>query len=167
MDALWKMERTHRIIERFGGQRRDRAFVEVVSGEPGIFVTGFDGERMCIRSVEFLPSRLIGGLSRLASIRESWIDILPHQSSTRRHNIITALENLERLVSSISQRALHCKGSRYTVFSAVDIMIDAVQRIANFPEKVDGVAEDAVFEKAALRIWDLLRSAGCAHAIAA
>lgn len=167
MDALWHMERAHRIIEKFGGGRQRRVFADQIAGEAAIFTTSFDGERLRIDDVEMLPERLAGPLVRLAAMREGWLDILPNSCPQRQYNIIVALEYMQRLVEMLQRRALQCKGTRYLLFSIVDIIIGAVQRISNHPSRVDGVVEDQVFADAGIRIAVLLRAAGCNHRQAA
>lgn len=163
MDALWHMERAHRVIEKFGGARQQRVFADQIAGEPAIFTTSFDGERLRIDEAEGLPDRLAGPLVRLAAMREAWLDILPHACPRRQHNIIVGLDYMQRLVEMLRRRALHCKGTRYLLISIVDTIAEAVQRISNYPSRVDGVVEDQVFAEAGMRISILLRAAGCSR----
>lgn len=167
MDARWHMERAHRIIERAGGPRRQRVFADQVAGEPAIFTTSFDGENLIIDDFEPLPDRLAGPLCRLAGMREQWLDLLPHSLPLRQHNILLALEQMERFVGVLRRRALSCKGTRYLLISIVDVIAHAAQQIANHPFSADGVVEDEVFATAGLRITNLLRAAGCRHQLAA
>ena len=167
MDALWDMERAHRIIEKFGGPRRQRVFADQIAGEPAIFTTSFDGDYLRIVEFEPLPVRLAGPLLRLAAMRDAWLDLLPHAYPVRQHNIIVALDYMQRLVEMLRKRALQCKGTHYLLMTIVDIIAHATQRIANHPTKVDGVIEDQIFAEAGLHISTLLRVAGCGHRQAA
>lgn len=167
MESYWRMERAHRIIERHGGERQERVFVECVAGVPMIATTSFDGDRLKIVKHEFLPDSLATPLGRIASIRETWLDVLERECPRRQHNIIAALNYMEKLVAMLRERALHCMGSRYTVICVSNIIIGAVRQIANLSYRADGVFEDQVFGEAALQITSVLRAAGCAQPLAA
>lgn len=162
MDAMWSMERTHRMMERFGGERRHRNLIEMIGGEPAIYKTSFDGDFMRVVDHEFLRPGLAGPIDRLIFTREYWLDRLPLQSATRTHNILVALENLERMIGALRNRALRCRGTNYVVHRVADIVAGTTQQIANMHFKIDGVSEDEIFAKGGLQINDLLLSAGCA-----
>lgn len=163
MDAYWEMERAHRIIELYGGERRERVFIHLQAGIPIVFHTMFDGEKLCVVHSKPLPSRLSGSLDQLIVVRDIWLNKLEHECLRRQHNIIMSLEIAERLIRAMMSRALVCTGSRYTVHYAVSLIVGAMQQVANLPVIAEGIHLHAVMADTGRRINDLLRAAGCAE----
>jgi hypothetical protein len=161
MDAYFRMERAHRIFEKYGGERRKRVFVEVQAGVPIFFETSFDGDNLRVHDSEVLPTRFAGPLRPLCELVEIWIDKVPNQNARRAYNIVVANEVLERLVRSIKGRALSCSGTHYIMTTAVGIMSGVLHKIGNLPHRATGTDVDAVMADAGLRINDLLMAAGC------
>ena len=157
----WECERAHRIIEKFGGVRRDRVFVQIVGGQSVLFETRFDGERVVVLDSEILPARLASMLDRLRLQNDAWLERVAH--SHRRHaNVVWALELIERLVRGLRNHALACRGTKYLAHSVVNVIIGAAQRVANYPGEIDGVDLDRILGDAALEIHQRLLAAKCA-----
>lgn len=163
MDAYWEMVRAHRIIELYGGVRRERIFAQPQAGIHILFYTSFDGERLRISDSKPLPPRLAGPLDQLIFVRDMWLNKLESEGHRRRHNIVMGIEVGERLMRAMASKALVCSGSRYTVQYAVSLIIGAIQNIANLPVLAEGTHLHVIMADTGIRINDLLRAAGCAE----
>lgn len=162
-DPYARAERTHRLMEKYGGERRDRVSVEIIGGNPILLDTRFDGAQVRIVDQEALPHRLAPSLSRLRDVSDSWLDRLS-QVHRRQGNIINALEGAERLTRSLRGRAIACTGTKYLTHRISNLVLDALQKVANFPGDADGVVQERLFEVAGMEIHRLLVVASCRRA---
>lgn len=162
-DCKFELEREHRILERHGATRRARMATMIVNGQPVLFETEVDDDRLWIVKSIVLPERLAGPLQRFASIKAEWLCRIGH-SPWSATNIVSALEGQERMLRLMAPRAVFCQGSGWLVHRVIVLMIDPLRQVAFHRGENPGLVADAAFEGAIMKISQLLASADCAAA---
>lgn len=159
-EAYFELERAHRVIERHGGVRRARVDCAEIGGQPVLYETRVDKDRLYILRQVVLPGNLSGPMHRFVGVTRRWVDRIG-EPQWRAENIISALEGKERMLRRLWNRASFCQGSGWLAHRIVVLLLEPLSEVAFHQGSNPGLTADAEFQNAALRIAQLLAAAEC------